>query len=237
MLKRSLLGMLGLTLLLAATPAAAQGGAYRSAGGDSELRFRVGSFEPDAGSVYWDDVFFDFTGSPSSFEDTVAGLDFIHWLGPHLGLMLSGSGYETSVSQAYRDFEDASGRDIRHVTNFEVATASIGLIYGFGGRRGSVRPYIGAGGGFYDWTLEETGDFIDFSGPEATIFSDSFFTDGTTFGTYLLAGIDIPLGDAWSVFAEGRWDSADDDLADDFEGLGTIDLAGRQIAAGFSWRF
>ena len=99
-----------------------------------------------------------------------------------------------------------------------------------------MRPYIGGGGGFYDWTLEESGDFIDFDGG-ATIFTDTFFTDGTAFGTYFLAGLDIPLGNTWSIFAEGRWDSADDDLTGDFEGLGEIDLAGRQVAAGFAWRF
>jgi len=237
MLKKSILGLIALALVVSAAPVAAQGGSYRQAGGDNQLRFRVGNFEPDAGSTYWDDTFFDFTGSPSSFEDTVGGIDFIRWLGPRLGVILSGNGYETETVQAYRDFEDEAGFDIRHSTKFEVASATVGLIYRFGGRDAVLRPYIGAGGGFYDWTLEESGDFIDFGGADAIIFSDSFFTDGTAFGTYFLAGLDIPLGDTWSVFAEGRWDSAEDDLAGDFEGLGQIDLAGKQIAAGFAWRF
>jgi len=236
MLKRGFLGFLGFALLLSAAPAMAQSGTYRPAGNDSQLRFRAGSFAPDANSVYWDDVFFDFTGSPSSFDDTVVGLDFIRWLGPRLGIMLSGSGYEAEAVQAYRDFEDQSGRDIRHATRFEVSSGTLGLIYRFGGAGAVIRPYIGAGGGFYDWSLEESGDFIDFDGFN-TIFSDSFFTSGDTFGTYLLAGLDVPLGDTWSIFAEGRWDDADDDLADDFEGLGSIDLGGAQWAAGFAWRF
>jgi hypothetical protein len=45
------------------------------------------------------------------------------------------------------------------------------------------------------------------------------------------------LGDTFAFFAEGRWDSAEDELTDDFEGLGDIDLAGQQISAGVSWRF
>jgi outer membrane protein W len=237
MLNRNLLGILGCALLVGVTPAMAQGGAYRSAGGDSEVRFRIGTFEPDAASQYWDDVFFDFTGSPSSFEDTVVGVDYIHWMGPHLGLLVSGSGYSTEANQAYRDFEDQSGRDIRHRTTFEVASATLGLIYGFGSRQAAIRPYVGAGGGFYNWRLEESGDFIDFGGQDAVIFTDTFSSEATAFGSFVLAGIDIPLGSSWSLFAEGRWDSAEDDLADDFEGLGKIDLGGRQISAGLSWRF
>ena len=236
MLKKSLLGIVALTLVVAAAPVMAQGGSYRHAGGENQLRFRVGNFEPDAQSSYWNDTFFDFTGSPSSFEDTVGGIDFVRWVGPRLGVMLSGNGYSSEAVQAYRDFEDQAGRDIRHTTTFEVASATVGLIYRFGGRDAPLRPYVGAGGGFYDWSLEESGDVIDFAGGDI-IFSDTFLTDGTAFGTYFLAGLDIPLGETWSVFAEGRWDAAEDDLAGDFEGLGVIDLAGNQIAAGFAWRF
>ena len=128
MLKRGFLGFLALALVVSAAPVMAQSGSYRQAGGDNEFRFRVGSFEPDAGSAYWDDTFFDFTGSPSSFEDLVGGIDYIRWLGPHLGVMLSGSGYSTEATQAYRDFEDDAGRDIRHLTTFEVASGSVGLV-------------------------------------------------------------------------------------------------------------
>lgn len=237
MLKQSLLASTVLGLLVAATPAVAQGGNYRPAGGDNQLRFRVGNFEPDGESDYWDSTFFDFTGSPTSFEDVVVGMDFIHWLGPHLGLIASASGYETETGQAYRDFEDASGRDIRHTTRFEVASGTVGFVFRLGGRKARLQPYLGIGGGFYDWTLEENGDFIDFGGPELLIFSDAFLADGTTFGTFFLAGVNVPIGDTWSVFAEGRWDSADDELTGDFEGLGDIDLAGRQLSAGLSLRF
>ncbi|MCZ6727993.1 MAG: hypothetical protein O7A98_11650 [Acidobacteria bacterium] len=237
MLKKSLLASIVLGLLVAAEPAMAQGGNYRPAGGGNQLRFRVGNFEPDGESEYWDSTFFDFTGSPSSFEDAVVGIDFIHWLGPHLGLIASGNGYETDTVQTYRDFEDASGRDIRHTTRFEVASGTVGLILQFAGRKAAIQPYIGGGGGFYDWTLEERGDFIDFGSDALVIFSDTFFTDGTAFGTFFLAGVSVPVGDSWSVFAEARWDSADDELTGDFQGLGDLDLAGRQIAAGISWRF
>jgi opacity protein-like surface antigen len=236
MLKRILLGSLAFGLVVAAAPASAQGGNYRQATDSGpELRVRVGNFAPDGESEYWDETFFDFTGSPDTFEDVVLGLDFILPLGPRLGLIFSGNGYSTTAGQAYRDFEDASGSDIRHDTTLEVASGTVGLVYRFAGDRAVVQPYVGAGGGFYNWSLEESGDFIDFD--DLSIFSDTFFTDGTAFGTYALLGLNVPVSDNIAVFAEGRWDSADDELDGDFDGLGSIDLAGRQLAAGLSFRW
>jgi hypothetical protein len=236
MWKRILLGAAALSLLATVTPVSAQGGQYRQAdSGGSEVRVRLGNFEPDAESEYWDDTFFDFTGSPESFEDVVVGIDYIHPLGPRLGLIVSGNGYSTRVDQAYRDFEDAAGFDIRHDTSLDIASATVGLLYRFTGSRAVVQPYVGAGGGFYDWSLEEQGDFINFN--NLSIFSDHFVTDGTAFGTFFLLGLNVPITDSFAIFAEGRWDSADDELEDDFDDLGSIDLAGRQLAAGLSWRW
>ncbi len=224
-----------LGLLVAAGPALAQN--YRRAGNDNEVRFRVGQFEPDGDSAYWDDSFFDFTGSTTSFEDAIAGFDFIHRVGPRWGVMFSGSGYEADAVQAYREFEDAAGFDIVHTTTFEVSSGSVGLILFLTGSDSPIQPYVGFGGGFYDWSLVESGDFIDFGTADLFIFSDTFSAEGTAFGTYIQAGINIPLGSSLAFFAEGRWDSADDELSDDFEGLGDIDVAGQQISAGISWRF
>ncbi len=235
MLKRIVTGATLFGLLAVVTPAEAQGN-YRQYGGENQLRVRVGNFEPDGESEYWDDTFFDFTGSTESFEDAVVGLDYIHRIGSRVSVMASGSGYEGESRQAYRDFVDAQGRDIRHSTFLDVASGTLGLLFHLAGADAVLQPYIGGGGGFYSWTLEESGDFIDFAA-DSTIFSDSFIGEGTAFGTYFVAGLNVPIGDTISVFAEGRWDSADDELEDDFTGLGNIDLAGRQIAAGLSWRF
>ncbi len=236
MSKRHLFAIAVLSFLLAAGPALAQAN-YRRASNDNEVRFRVGQFEPDGNSAYWDDTFFDFTGSTTSFEDAIAGFDFIHRVGPRWGIQFSGSGYEADAVQAYRDFEDAAGFDIRHTTTLEISSGSVGLILLLTANSSPIQPYVGFGGGFYDWTLVESGDFIDFGSADLFIFSDTFAADGTAFGTYFQAGLNIPLGDTFSFFAEGRWDSVEDELSSDFEGLGDIDLGGRQISAGLGWRF
>ena len=50
-------------------------------------------------------------------------------------------------------------------------------------------------------------------------------------------GIDVPLGSEIVLFAEARWDEAEDELSGDFADLGALDLSGREFSGGLSWRF
>jgi len=236
MLRRSLFGIAALGLLLTAAPVLAQGGAYRSANDNSQVRFRVGAFEPDGDGSYWDETFFDFTGSPGSFEDIVGGIEYIHWFGGHFGVIAAGSGYSSESVQAYRDFVDFDGFDITHTTKVSIASGVVGLLFRLAGPNAAIQPYLGGGGGFFDWRLRETGDFIDFN-DDLEIFNDSFAIDGTAFGTFFVAGLSVPVGEEWALFAEGRWDRADDELEGDFQGLGDIDLSGRHLSFGAAWNF
>ncbi|HRC84675.1 MAG TPA: hypothetical protein PK413_03600, partial [Thermoanaerobaculia bacterium] len=61
--------------------------------------------------------------------------------------------------------------------------------------------------------------------------------DGVAYGWYGLVVLEVPVSSAMSFFAEGRWTDAEDDLSGDFEDLGKLDLSGRALSAGVSWRF
>lgn len=212
---------------------------YRRANRDNEPSFRIqlGEFEPDGDSVYWDESAVDFDRNAGDFEDASVGLSYIRPLGPRLGLQISGFFYEGAEDLAYFDFEDQSGGDILHITEIELAAVTLGLIYRFTGPDAALAPYIGAGGGLYSWRLTEFGDFIDFSDPDLEIFADFFEDEDEELGFYFTAGLEVPLADTWSIFAEARWDSAEADLAGDFQGLGALDLSGRSYSAGLSWSF
>lgn len=205
---------------------------------DNALRFRAGLFEPDGNSQYWDDAQTLFTGGPSDFQDTIGGVDFRMGLGEggQLSLLFSGSGYEGQDHRRYRDFVDSRGNEIRSRATLDIESFTAGLMWDFL-PRGPVRPYVGVGGGYYLWQLEESGDFIDFGSAGSPIFHDRFKDDGATLGYYWLAGLSVPLGYDWALFAEGRWHNAEDTLGGDFDGLGKLDLSGREISAGFSWSF
>lgn len=212
---------------------------YRPAKRYNEPSFRIqlGEFEPDGDSIYWDDSAFDFDRDAGDFEDTALGLSYIRPLGPRLSLQISGFFYEADQDLAYRRFEDQFGNDILHTTEIELAAVTVGLIYKFTGPDAAVVPYVGAGGGLYAWRLTEVGDFIDFDDPGLEIFNDFFEDEDEELGVYFSAGLEVPLAETWSIFAEARWDAAEADLRGDFQGLGELDLSGRSYSAGLSWSF
>ena len=224
-------------LVVTALPALAQRGRrYRSPEREGEFRIHLGSFRPEGDSGYWDGIDRDFTNAtPSDFEDANFGIDYLQPLGNRLSLMFSGSVYEGQTTNSYRNFLDNFDNRIRHDTTLDIASATAGLVVHLTGSDAAIQPYLGAGGGAYFWRLEESGDFIG-AGPTRPIFTADLRSEGTAFGYYWLAGLQAPLSRNLSIFAEGRWTRVDDELSDDFEDFGNLDLSGREIAAGLSWR-
>lgn len=222
-------------LVAVAAPAAAQ---RRPLGyEDNSFRVRLGQFEPRGDSEYWDGTFDVFTGDISQFDDVSFGGDFLLSLGRRSSLMFSADVYEGEDGQAYRDFVDEFGSPIIHTTTLEYASATAAYVFNILSRDATVVPYVGIGGGIYDWEISESGDFIDFGVVPEEIFTATFTDGDTTLGWYWLAGVEVPIGPRWSVFAEGRWQRLDEELDGDFETLGNLDLSGRHVYGGFSWRF
>ena len=223
--------LLAVLAALVALPALAQRGPYGSDSGTFRLRF--GEFTPAGDDDYWFDVGRDFTGDEDDFADDLLAVDYLHPLGPRMGFLISASSWEADVAQEYRGFTDPNGGSIFHTTSMELTSLEAGLVWHLIDRGGTVSPYLGFGAGYYDWTLTESGEFINFN--DLSIFADRFTDSGDTFGWFWVAGIEVPLADAFSVFGEARWSQMDDNLSGDFEGLGTLDLSGRTIAFGLGW--
>ena len=146
---------------LVALPAVAQRGPYGSDGGT--LRLRFGEFTPAGDGDYWIDKRADFTGNEEDFADDLLAVDYLHPLGPRMGLLVSVSSWEADVAQEYRDFVDPAGLGIFHTTSFELTSLEAGLVWSLTDRNATIVPYVGVGGGYYDWTLTEDGEFIDFA--------------------------------------------------------------------------
>jgi opacity protein-like surface antigen len=213
-------------------PAWAQRGPYER---DGAFRLHVGSFAPEGDSEYWDDKFEDFTGDIDDLENISLGADYLLSLNRNLGLLFSGNYYEGDQTQAYRDFVDNFGDDIRHDATLSIASFTGGLQFSFLGPDAPIIPYVGAGGGVYIWNLEENGDFIDFGTVNDEIFTASLESEGEAFGWYWQVGLEAPITHRMSVFAEGRWTRVDDELDGDLAPFGDIDLGGREFMAGISW--
>lgn len=220
-------------LLLAVAPVAAQQrrGFYER---DGAFRFHVGAFQPEGDSEYWDNKELDFTGGVDDLENITFGLSYLLPLNRHFSIQFSGTGYAAETTQSYRDFVDNFGDRIRHDTTLGIAAATVGMVVHPFGSDAVVSPYIGAGGGSYFWSLEEEGDFI---ASNDDIFFATLQDEGVAFGYYFLVGLEAPITHYMSIFGEGRWDQADDELSDDFEGFGDVDLSGRTFLVGLSWNF
>lgn len=226
-----------LAALMALAPAAWAGGIGHY-GGENSIRIHGGSFEPDGESQYWQDKEIDFFGAAEDFDDFQFSVDWVHYVSSRVGILGSVSGYEADQLQSYRDFVTGSGDEIFHVTTLEIGSFEAGVVVHLLRGDALILPYVGGGVGLYDWTLSEDGDFVDFEFDPPALFNDVFFESGEAFGTFLVAGIEVPIGSSFSVFGEGKWTNVDDEFNSvDFAGLGTLDLSGESISAGVAFNF
>lgn len=205
--------------------------------GEGVFRASLGSFEPRGDSEYWQEKEEDFFADAGEFEDFVFDADFLYFISGRTALLLSVGGWEGEQTQSYRDFVDQQGREITHLTRLDQAWLDVGVAFHLLARRAALMPYLGGGGSLVSYELEENGDFIDFSSQSLPVFRDAFFTSGDAFGYFLLAGVEVPIGQRFGLFAEARWRRADDELDEDFAGLGTVDLSGRSVGVGLSVSF
>jgi outer membrane protein W len=205
---------------------------------DYGFRARLGIVEPEGNSGFWDDTFDGFTGEVGGFEDPVIGGEFSYALNSHTELWAGVSAFSGSQLSNYEEFVDDAGGEIRHRKTLEVVPLTVGVTFFPIGRNRTIRPYIGAGGGFYAWHYRESGDFIDFGADPPEIVDAEYESDGVTVGYYLTAGVEARLSRHAGIFAEGRWNYAEDEPEDgDFENFGEIDVRNRELTLGLAWRF
>lgn len=222
-------------ILFAAPPAMAQ--RHWQPGDEGSIRFFLGQFDPDTSSEYWDDKFTDFTGSSSDFNDFIFMVDYRHPVSDSSAMLFSVGWYEGATTQAYRDWVDPAGREIRHKTSLRTFETSAAWIYEIGARQHPVTPYLGAGGGFIWWELIERGDFIDFGNSNLPIINTWYGTNDVTLALFGVAGLDINFGGAWSLVGQARYRWAEDELGGNFAGFGTIDLSGFDYTIGAAFHF
>ena len=99
------------------------------------------------------------------------------------------------------------------------------------------QPYIGGGIGAFNWRYSESGEFVDTS--DDSIFRNTYVAKGWTAGPVVLGGIRFPVGDAFTIGGEVRWQRAEGDTDRDETGLlgDKIDLGGWNAAVTFHFRF
>ena len=98
----------------------------------------------------------------------------------------------------------------------------------------AVQPYFGFGVAALNWHYAESGEFVDPS--DGSIFRAQYIADGTEAAPVVVGGLRAPMGDAFMIGGEVRWQKAEADLSNDFLG-NKLDLGGFTYQATFTVRF
>ncbi len=171
----------------------------------------------------------------SDWNNAIGGLRFNQGFGEFLEIGFSIDVYQRTLQTSYRDFVSESGREIQQSLKLNIVPVGVELRLGPTGR-GRLSPYVAAGADLYFYKYEEFGDFIDFDDPSQPIIADSFISEGVAPGFHVAGGLRFPVGDDFSIVAEGRYQRAKDDMGDDFRG-NSIDLSGASVTLGLNLRF
>ncbi len=236
--------MLTVTLTLLGSLAWAQGPVHRRAGlaaaaEHGAFRVRLGYFEPEGGSAYWDEAERYFTGGASDMGDVLGALEYVRRLSPSSSLVWTVSFWDGDTAQSYRDWTDASGFPVTHTTTLEMDQLTVAWVLDLSPRPAPAVPYVGIGGGLYFWELREEGEFIDFGVDPAEIVPARYQDSGTAPGLFAVAGIEFMVSPGWSLITEARYHWVQDEVGAGFTGTRSmdLDLSGFELSAGISWRF
>jgi hypothetical protein len=79
------------------------------------------------------------------------------------------------------------------------------------GRHAAIQPYFGVGVAALKWHYAESGEFVDPS--DGSIFRAQYIADGTEAAPIVVGGLRAPMGDAFMIGGEVRWQKAEADLS------------------------
>lgn len=157
------------------------------------------------------------------FNSASVGVEWLLPLGEYFEGGVGAAFTSRTVPTIYDGFVNGDGSEIEQEIKLRVAPVTATLRVLPFGRSRPVQLYLGGGVGFFAYRYSEVGDFVDFT--DNSIFRDQFVAKGTEVGGVGLVGVRFPIGDAWSLGGEVRYQHAHASLSDDFLGP-KLDLGG-----------
>ncbi len=236
MSRTTLLGAVVLTATAIAAPAAAQ---------QSTLSLNVGTFQVQRieDRVAGDTIVANLFADPpyalgyrvSDFDNVTVGGDWLFPIGDFFEGGVGVNYYAHTVPSFYTDLTDANGGDITQNLRLREVPITASIRFIPTGRHFPIQPYIGVGVSVIPWRYSEVGDFVDTS---QNIFTADYHDSGVAVGPVVMAGLRVPVADAFSLGGEVRYMKADAPLDPTVGFLGDrIDLGGISYLATFNFRF
>ena len=174
-----------------------------------------------------------FTGGQLSGEWLVAFGNHVE-LGAGVGFYSRGT---PSVYLCCTHPADQGFAEIQQNLDLRIAPIT-GVVRFLGGRPGRVQPYVGVGIAALNFRYTESGEFIDYTNPNASplpTYNARYTAKGTAVGPLALAGLRIPVGgDVWGFTMEWRhqWGSGNTGGSPNGFLDNKIDLGGDNISFG-----
>lgn len=232
--------------------------AVASAQVDQLIGFNAGGFFPRSeGSRVNGDVLnanlTDFSFDPAGPGDNVGrgidafrggqfGGEYLLGLGDWFEAGVNVSYYQRSINSQYRDFTNPDGSEITQQFKLRIVPVTASARWFPTGRTTPVQAYVGAGVSFYKWKYSETGNFVDFTNPNANplpIFAGTFEDSGSAVGPTFLGGVRVPFAhNHFLVGGEFRYQWGSTDLNPSLKFAGNkLDLGGPSLVGTFHVRF
>jgi len=180
------------------------------------------------------------------FNAPAIGMDVEFWLTPRASIVGGFDWSQASKDSEYRDFVDNRRQPIQQTTRLREGSVTGGVRYALRDRGRAVStlawiptrivPYVGGGGGFLWYNLEQYGDFVDFV--DFSVFGDLLPSDGIAPTAYVQAGADIQLVKRLYVTFDARYKWAKSKLDDVvWTGFDPLDLGGVKLSTGLTVTF
>jgi len=227
--------------------------------------FKAGLFIPRAQSDLWTIEFENMSFSKTDYMTTNFGFAYEYFLTREASLVIGVDSYSKNKVGRYVDFagiqlvegdfafpiEDYEEHfPPTHSFNVSITPIQLSLKLTPMGRKGKFIPYVGGGVGLYLWTVRLNGDWVDFD--DVWLFEDDnidiyaiksvFPPEGEernriSFGYHVFGGVMVPFTQRMTFEVEFKYNRAQGELKEAFEGFEPFDLSAYQISLGLNYWF
>jgi len=227
--------------------------------------FKAGMFFPRAQSDLWTMEFDQMDFNRNNYQTTNFGFAYEYFLTREMSLVIGVDSYSKNKVGTYVDYVGISLVDgdfafpiedyvedffPAHSFNVSITPIQLSLKLTPMGRKGKFIPYIGGGVGLYLWNVRLNGDKVDFDDVWVYVpdniyvyaIKSVFPPDGVednriSFGYHAFGGIMVPFTRRMTFEVEFKYNRAQGELKEAFEGFELFDLSGYQISLGLNYWF
>lgn len=236
------------------------------------ITLKLNYFIPRALGDPWETEFENMSFKKSDFQTTNFAVAYDYFITNEISLTLGISGYTKSKSGIYNDyvgdsvlgdysdyyaFDYGEGDPISHVYSVSITPIQASLKLAPLGRKGKFIPYLGGGAGVYIWSIQISGNLIDFDNPELfydtvlqtdvigyPVFADDLQARNKfRIGFHAMAGVMIPIANRISFEGEVKYNFLEAPFTE-LQGFNYVvvgyeffDLTGWSISLGLNYWF